>query len=74
MEISVLIFLMKIVLEIKFELEGLPSGVTAAYTGNTGTEVGSYTATVVGFEYDTTTHVEPVLPKGVSKSMTWKIV
>ena len=60
--------------EIKFELQGLPSGVTAAYTGNTGTEVGSYTATVVGFEYDTTTHVEPVLPKGVSKSMTWKIV
>lgn len=60
--------------EIKFELEGLPSGVTAVYTGNTATEVGSYTATVVGLEYDTTTHVEPVLPKGVSKSMTWKIV
>ena len=60
--------------EIKFELQGLPEGVTAAYTGNTGTEVGSYTATVVGFEYDTTTHVEPVLPKGVSKSMTWEIV
>ena len=60
--------------EITFELEGLPSGVTAQYTGNTGTEVGSYTATVVGFEYDTTTHVEPVLPKGVSKSIGWKIV
>lgn len=60
--------------EITFELEGLPSGVTAVYTGNTATEVGSYTATVVGLEYDTTTHVEPVLPKGVSKSMTWKIV
>ena len=60
--------------EIKFELQGLPEGVTAAYTGNTATDVGSYTATVVGFEYDTTTHVEPVLPKGVSKSMTWKIV
>ena len=60
--------------EIKFELQGLPEGVTAAYTGNTGTEVGSYTATVVGFEYDTTTHVEPVLPKGVSKSIGWKIV
>ena len=37
-------------------------------------EVGSYTATVVGLEYDTTTHVEPVLPKGVSKSIGWKIV
>ena len=60
--------------EIKFELEGLPSGVTAVYTGNTATEVGSYTATVVGLEYDTTTHVEPVLPKGVSKSIGWKIV
>ena len=60
--------------EITFELEGLPSGVTAVYTGNTATEVGSYTATVVGLEYDTTTHVEPVLPKGVSKSMGWKIV
>ena len=60
--------------EITFELEGLPEGVTAVYTGNTATEIGSYTATVVGLEYDTTTHVEPVLPKGVSKSMTWKIV
>lgn len=60
--------------EITFELEGLPSGVTAVYTGNTATEVGSYTATVVGLEYDTTTHIEPVLPKGVSKSITWKIV
>lgn len=60
--------------EITFELEGLPSGVTAQYTGNTATDTGTYTATVIGFEYDTTTHVEPVLPKGVSKSMTWKIV
>lgn len=60
--------------EIKFELEGLPSGVTAQYTGNTATDTGTYTATVVGFEYDTTTHVEPKLPKGVAKSITWKIV
>lgn len=60
--------------EIKMELEGLPSGVTASYTGNTGTDTGTYTATVIGFEYDTTTHVEPKLPKGVAKSITWKIV
>ena len=59
--------------EITFELEGLPEGVTAVYTGNTATEVGSYTATLVGFEYDTTTHVEPKLPKGVAKSINWKI-
>lgn len=60
--------------EVSIELEGLPSGVTASYTGNTGTDTGTYTATVVGFEYDTTTHVEPKLPKGVAKSITWKIV
>ena len=60
--------------KITFELENLPSGVTAVYEGNEATEVGTYTAKVVGLEYDTTTHVEPVLPKGVSKSMTWKIV
>lgn len=60
--------------EITIELEGLPLGVTASYTGNTGTDTGTYTATVVGFEYDTTTHVEPKLPKGVAKSITWKIV
>lgn len=60
--------------EITIELEGLPLGVTASYTGNTGTDIGPYTATVVGFEYDTTTHVEPKLPKGVAKSITWKIV
>lgn len=59
--------------EITIELENLPSGVTASYTGNTATEVGSYTATLVGFEYDTTTHVEPKLPKGVAKSINWKI-
>lgn len=60
--------------KITFELENLPSGVTAVYEGNEATEVGTYTAKVVGLEYDPTTHVEPVLPKGVSKSMTWKIV
>ena len=60
--------------KITFELENLPSGVTAVYEGNEATEVGTYTAKVVGLEYDTTTHIEPVLPKGVSKSMTWKIV
>ena len=60
--------------EVSIELEGLPSGVTASYTGNTGTDTGTYIATVVGFEYDTTTHVEPKLPKGVAKSITWKIV
>ena len=60
--------------EVSIELEGLPLGVTASYTGNTGTDTGTYTATVVGFEYDTTTHVEPKLPKGVAKSITWKIV
>ena len=60
--------------EVSIELEGLPVGVTASYTGNTGTDTGTYTATVVGFEYDTTTHVEPKLPKGVAKSITWKIV
>ena len=60
--------------KITFELENLPSGVTAVYEGNEATEVGTYTATVVGFEYDTTTHVEPKLPKGVAKSITWKIV
>ena len=60
--------------KITFELENLPSGVTAVYEGNEATEVATYTAKVVGLEYDTTTHVEPVLPKGVSKSMTWKIV
>ena len=60
--------------KITFELENLPSGVTAIYEGNEATEVGTYTAKVVGLEYDTTTHIEPVLPKGVSKSMTWKIV
>ena len=60
--------------KITFELESLPSGVTAVYEGNEATEVGTYTAKVVGLEYDPTTHVEPVLPKGVCKSMTWKIV
>ena len=60
--------------KITFELENLPSGVTAVYEGNEATEVGTYTAKVVGLEYDPTTHIEPVLPKGVSKSMTWKIV
>ena len=60
--------------KITFELENLPSGVTAVYEGNEATEVGTYTAKVVGLEYDTTTHIEPVLPKGVSKAMTWKIV
>ena len=60
--------------KITFELENLPSGVTAVYEGNEATEVGTYTAKVVGLEYDPTTHVEPLLPKGVSKSMTWKIV
>ena len=60
--------------KITFELENLPSGVTAVYEGNEATEVGTYTAKVVGLEYDTTTHVEPKLPKGVAKSITWKIV
>ena len=60
--------------EIEFKLENVPSGVTVQYTGNKATDVGKYKAKIVGFEYDTTTHIEPVLPKGVSKSMTWKIV
>lgn len=59
--------------KITFELEGLPSGVTAVYTGNEGIEAKKYKATVVGFKYDTTTHVEPVLPKTVSKSIDWEI-
>ena len=59
--------------EIKFELQGLPEGVTATYTGNTGTEVGPYKATVVGFKYNTETHIQPVLPKTVNKSIDWEI-
>ena len=61
--------------EITFELQDLPSGVTAGYKGTTkATDTGTYTVTVTGFEYDTTTHVEPVLPNKVLKTMTWKIV
>ncbi|MHC1786565.1 MAG: leucine-rich repeat protein [Christensenellales bacterium] len=43
------------------EVTGPPAGITvASYTGNTGTEVGNYTASVI-FTYDAVNYEQPVL-------------
>ncbi|MBD5585680.1 MAG: hypothetical protein HDQ88_11405 [Clostridia bacterium] len=48
---------------------GLPTGVTVdAYTGNTGTDVGNYTATVT-FTYDTANYNTPTLA-----DLAWEII
>lgn len=59
--------------EITFELEGLPGGVTAVYSGNKATDTGTYTAVVESLKYDAKTHKEPKLPRGVTKSKVWTI-
>ena len=59
--------------EITYELEGLPEGVTAVYSGNKATETGTYTAVVESLKYDAKTHKRPELPKGVTKSKIWTI-
>lgn len=59
--------------EITYELEGLPEGVTAVYSGNKATDTGTYTAVVESLKYDAKTHKRPELPKGVTKSKIWTI-
>jgi len=49
-------------------LEGLPDGVVAAYTGNTGTEVGDYMASAV-LSYDNEHYNEPPFIKPLSWSI-----
>ena len=59
--------------EITYELEGLPEGVTAVYSGNKATDIGTYTAVVESLKYNAKTHKRPELPKGVTKSKIWTI-
>lgn len=53
------------------ELTGLPEGLTAAYTGNTATEPGTYTAQVT-FSYDKAIYNAPDVSK--ISSLQWQIV
>ncbi len=53
-------------------LDGLPKGCTATYTGNTATEIGSYTATAT-LVYDAENYNAPTLPQGVELTHNWTI-
>ena len=53
-------------------LVGLPTGCKATYTGNTATEIGSYTATAT-LVYDAENYNAPTLPQGVELTHNWTI-
>lgn len=53
-------------------LDRLPTGCKATYTGNTATEIGSYTATAT-LVYDPENYNAPTLPQGVELTCNWTI-